>query len=659
MALILAIVFASLVNAGTFKRANILIKSNGDWDLNQQQVTYFIWSDIYQQTLQNAYIEAYTQNTTGSQLDYNAMIEKAINAAAGTVQQMLATAIKGNGESEGYASFLTKFVAVLDAAEGMNLDLTDEELEAAETSAEEMIDELASSFSMSRKKFLENAIGCNVQMKDIKSVAVMEALYTKVMTEKDALVREAIELPTLVQYRDENAESYYSTDFLAYVLQEGETKADENDTTSLESILTSNQITSAKDFNTALLKYEFNKQYAAIFNKYVTEADADALEVALTLKDENRTAQKLDEAITAAKTAEEGKTAMLSEDDKIATYDKNNTTLPADVITWMFGADRAAFDIKQVEIKNNDTVVEISLVVLKTTPADDKVDALVKKYTMADGKSFGEDVNFMDNILNTLLVECELLEKADDMKLYDTVEDKSTEDKILDDLRTAIDKKLPKTDTAYYDKDITATDLESKPYLSWMFGGVGDTLEAPAEATDGKVHRFSKTDDKNVTTVTIYCIEKAMKLDEEKLVDGGYVSFDTEAEANSFLATLEGLTGDALADKFTEASATVSSSISESGLDAELTKWLFDEQRAENNTSPVIKGTNDKFFVAFYSDNAPAWQIDVENDYVEKQLTDWTETIGANYSLNESGMKWIKDKISVEDTTAEDEHDHS
>ena len=135
LTLVLAIVAGALVSAGTFKRANILVHSqSGKWDLNQQQVTYFIWTDIYQQALQNEYYNAYLQGSSTS-MDYSSMMSTAINTAAGTVQYYLSSAINGDAESAGYGEFMKKFVAVLDEADNRGISLSKEEIKTAKDEA--------------------------------------------------------------------------------------------------------------------------------------------------------------------------------------------------------------------------------------------------------------------------------------------------------------------------------------------------------------------------------------------------------------------------------------------------------------------------------------------------------------------------------------------
>ncbi len=632
LVLVLAIVAGALISAGTFKRNNILVHSKtGEYDLNQQMATYIVWDSLY---YTGYYMWQYYQDSIQSSTGITNQSDYCLAYAMSGVQDTLLTSIEGNADS------LKAYVAVCDAAAGLGISLSEEEIETAEEEAIEALDSMASSMNYSAKRFLKRFIGCNVKMKDVKAVARLQKLYSKVMESEEAKLKDSITDSILQTYRDENPESFYSTDYLSYTVKDGEDE--------LKAALLA--ATSANEFKTILAKNEFENgesDFKTIFNKYTVRADATSLEAALMNK---TTADELTEAITAAKTAEEGETPMLTDTDAIAEYTKDQDGLAKDVSDWMFAEGRKQFETEMIEVKNSETeeVETLYVVVLATAPADNKVNALVKRYDIQSGETYGEDSAFKANMLNTLLVKLELLEEEESMTLYDDVEATSDVGKMITDLETAMTKAIPSTKTEMY-----TADPEEGSYQAWMFQK--DSLTAPEDAVAGKVKEISKTEgegDSQTTTVTVYCIEAAMKFDTDPLVDGGYVEFSTTdhaTDAAAFLATLEGLTGDDLAAKFSEnSSATVSESIAGDDLDENLKAWLMSSDRKADDYS-VIE-SDEKTFVAFFNSSVPTWEYSAENGYINETLTEWMDGLKADAIYELDGMKWIKDKNPMETT---------
>lgn len=645
LTLVLAIVAGSLVSAGTFKRANILVYSKtGDWDLNQQQATYFIWTDIYQQSFQNEYYNAYLQNTSGSNLDYSSMMSNAVNTAAGTVQYYLASALNGDEENSGYAEFLKKFVAVLDEATNRGIFLSKEEIKTAKQEAAQTIKDLAASFQSSQKSFLKNAIGCNVKMKDIKSMAVMQALYTKVVESKETELKDALKPENLESYREDHAESFYFTEYLAYTLKDGE----DDLKAALEAA------TTVEEFKAAVAKFVFNDKIETSYNKFNAKESANVLEAALKDKNAENWEETVRDVIDTKK--------LLTEEEynngKI-TIEKADEEVPSDIIKWIFEEEnRKAYNVKQFELKEGDPeeAVGVCVVVLLADPTETSVDAFVMSYEYADVES--DDYKaFVEKALNTLLVEFKLVEKTEEMETLEDVETESAEGKILDELKSAIETKFKDagfrdssnkdtTKTQYLDKDVTDDDLKTSPYLNWMFGD---------EAVNGKVKAFEKTETKDgaeVKTTTYYCIVKALDYDKDPLVDGGYLEFKTVAEAEEFYATLSGKTGDDLSAAFTEKSGTVSTSISADNMNEDLKAWLFDSARTAGEVKVITSG--EKAYVAFYNDSTPTWEQSAESGYLSEALENWITDLSASYTTNAKALKRIKDKpLETAETTTE------
>ena len=642
LVLIAAIVVGSLASAGTFKRGNILIHSKtGDYDINQQMATYMVWDALYYTGYyQWQYYSSSIKESTG----ITSQDEYCLAYAMSGVQETLLTSINT------YVDTLKEYVAVCDAAAELGISVSKEELKEAENDAADQIEYMASASNLQNTKgFLNYYIGNNVKMRDIKATARLQKLYSKVMESEQLKAEAAVTDEILAKYRDENPESFYSTDYLSFATKDAALK---------DKLLAA---TSVEQFKTLIAENEFNNgdnDYKTVFNKHGTSIHEDAtkLEAALEKK---TSMDDLNTAITAQKTAEEGKTALLGENDNIATYTKGKEGLNQSVSDWLFKTGRAQFDSDIIATED-----ALYVVVCATAPAteDEKTTAtaLVKAFTLSEGESYGEgealDESFKENIYKTLLVKLELLEKADGMKLYDETEDEVIVE-ILEELETALKKVVPATKTEAYKKE-----PEANSYQDWMFDA--DKLTSPV--AKNAVKTFEKTEGEGnsaVTTYTVYFIEDPMKYDTSLLVNGGYLQFkgtDHASKAAEFLASLNGLTGDALAAKFTANSdATVSETISEDDLDDELKAWLFDSARATDNTALIsIPNTseeegedNSSTYVAFFTDSVPNWEYSAKNGHVNQTLTDWIAELIKDYQLD--GTKWIKDKTPAEtETTA-------
>ena len=238
LVLIAAIVVGSMISAGAFKRSNILIHSkSGDYDVNQQMATYMVWDALYYTGYyQWQYYSSSIKESTGitDQAQY------CLAYAMSGVQDTLLTSINT------YVDTLKEYVAVCDAAEGLGITLSKEEIKEAEDEAVEQIEYMASSTGYNTKGFINLYIGCNVKMKDIKATAKLQKLYSKVMESEQLKTEGLVTDEILKTYRDENPESFYSTDYVSYKTTDA----------ALKDLLL--QKTSVKDFKTAVLENEFN-----------------------------------------------------------------------------------------------------------------------------------------------------------------------------------------------------------------------------------------------------------------------------------------------------------------------------------------------------------------------------------------------------------------
>ena len=613
-----------LAGAGTFKRANIVVKSKtGDYDLNQQMATYIVWSSAYYEYYYNwqYYMTTEDKATFNNALNGGQSLtasQYALYAASMLVQNSLHSAF------ESFESSFRSYVAVCDEAEKLGISVTKAELKEAAAEVQEQMEYMASSSSMSTKRYLKNAIGSGVKMRDIKKVAKYQALYNKVMESEEARVTGLVTDQIKADYRDKNIASFYSTDYISYVIKEGEDD--------LKAKLLA--ATSADEFKTVFANDTFEKNFKTVFNKYVTQPAATELVTAIktALKDKT-TAEEFATAIASLK---DGETPKLAETDEIVPVTKDTTENATDVNKWIFNSARKAFDTDL--ITTDDAYFVVSL---QAKPEGDTANVLIKEYKKVSGESYEEDDAFKTNLYNTILVALELAEKEEGKTYYDDKDSTTTIGKIKDDIKKTIDAIMPAEKTQAY-----VAEPEANSYQDWMFDK--DSIKAPADAVAGKVKEFSKTEgegDKAKTTVTVYCIVEAMKYNTDLLIDGGYVSYSNESthstDAQNFLASLAGLTGDALKEKFSSVSgATVSETISKSTADSNVSDWLFDSARKANDIATIT--VDKKSYVVFFNDSIPTWEYQAESGYVNETLSDWLDALSADYELR--GMGMIKDK---------------
>ncbi len=618
--LLLGALVGILAGMGTFKRANVIVKSKtGEYNLNQQMATYIVWSSAYYEYYYNwqYYMTADQKATFNNALNGGSELtasQYALYAASNLVQQSLKSSF------ESFESSFRGYVSVCDEAEKLGIRVTREELKAAAKEAQEQMEYMASSSSMSTKRYIQNAIGNNVKMRDIKKVAKYQALYNKVMEHKQTEVEGTVNKDILVNYRDKNLESFYSTDYISYVIKEGEDD--------LKAKLLA--ATSAKEFKTILAADLFEDNFKSTFNKYAVQPDASALVTAIkdALKGKT-TAEEWTAAINSLKTGESPK---LTETDSIQTVTKVTENATAEN-KWIFSSDRKAFDTDLVT--TDDAYYVISL---QAKPEGDTASVLIKKYEKASGESFEGDDSFKANLYHTILVALELAEKEDGKTDYSDKDSTTTIGKILQDLKKTIETGLPAEKTQAYIAE------PKEDFQDWMFDK--DSKTAPADAVTGKVKEFSKTDETTQkTTVTVYCIVDAMNYNTDPVVDGGYATFSTESshatDAQNFLDSLAGLTGDALKEKFSaNSSATVSDALYKSYVSTDIADWLFSADRKENDVTKIT--VDKKSYVALFNGSVPAWEYEAENGYVNETISDWLKALSADYELR--GMKLIKDK---------------
>ena len=559
LVVVVAIVFGALVSNGTFKRGNILVHSKtGDYDINQQMATYMVWDALYY----TAYYQwSYLSDSIKQQTGISDQTTYCLTYASSGVQDTLRSSINS------YANTLREFVAVCDFAAGQGITLTEEERKSAREQAEQQLDYMALLSGLNIKGFLKLYVGNNVKLGDVKDVAELQALYEKMREKKQGEVEDSITADIINQYVKDNPESFYATEYISHAT---------TDTALRDALLA---VDSINAFKTVLVKDALENgenTYKAIFNKYATTLSEDANEVLVAIE-KKTTLDDLNAALT-----EQGMTT--------AEYAKGQEGLNGTLSDWMFHKDRKQFDSAVVRTED-----VIYVVVLASTPAEDKVQAAVKEFELLDGESY----------------------------------------------------------TITTGEGDTATSVTDEAFRTNM---VGEDFSSPVDVGDLKSFTETKDDE---DTYTVYMIVEPMKLDTDPLVNGGYLMFegdDYENKANGFLAELAGLSGDDLSGKFTaEDDAVVSEILSESSVTVEeLAAWLFDEARAAGDTTviAVSDSTPDDddenepcAYVAFYQSRQPGWEYSARTGYTNDTMQAWVEELIASYEL--TGMDRIKDRVET------------
>ncbi len=292
-----------LSGMGTFKRANIIVKSEtGKYDLNQQMATYIVWSSAYYEYYNNwqYYMTSDEKAVFNNALNDGKSLtaaQYALYAASNLTQQSLKTAF------ESFEASFRGYIAACDWAETseeaktLGISVSKEDLKAAAKEVQEQMESMASSSSMSTNRYIKNAIGNGVKMRDIKKVAKYQALYNAVMEKMQTKFEGTVTDSILENFRDrnDNLEHFYSTDYLSYVIKEGEDE--------LKAELLA--ATSADAFKTILAKDAFEDSYKDVFNKYAIQPESASLVTAIkdALK-EKTTAEDWTAAIESLKTGE-------------------------------------------------------------------------------------------------------------------------------------------------------------------------------------------------------------------------------------------------------------------------------------------------------------------------------------------------------------------
>ena len=166
-----------------------------------------------------------------------------------------------------------------------------------------------------------------------------------------------------------------------------------------------------------------------------------------------------------------------------------------------------------------------------------------------------------------------------------------------------------------------------------------------------------------------------MKLDTDLVVNGGYIKYTNQKDADGTVSSKA--TDQALAlikelDALEEKSETtfgtklsaitgavVSTGIMEDDLDNDaLIAWLFSADRTANQYGTVLSPDSDPnddkddeaAFVAYFIESHLAWQLSARDGYISEQLSDWVKALREGYEV--TGLDRVKDKKPYTTTVA-------
>lgn len=472
--IVAGIVVGALWSNGVFRSRTPLVASKtGDYDLTKASAAYLLWENQvnYMVNLYASYFGSSSSSSSSSTL------LTAYNYALSSYRTEFSTPETLRSNFEQSADSLTGYVAVCDIADQFNITLTKDEIKTAKSNAVATLDSwvnIANNIALSNlsggtsgytqkdynkdicsnaSSFLKKYVASYITKADVQDAAVVAALYNKVLTEKNEQVEEALikngvmDAEQLKAYRDKNKTDFFSSDYISY---------DVTDNADLKEILLG--ATTAKDFKKLLAEYVGNDVYGALYNKYASGASEDAKALLDLITDDT----------TLDKATLEGSTFGMTFNSAVK---KDNMTDPDKVKTWVTDSSRKAGDKDTVAV-TDDGLYAVIFISKTSEGSTDTYTYAVKKFALVDAPAdFKTDDSFKQNIINSILIDLDLIEETDDVKqVYKSdskAEDSDTDDKkatitaavsILKDMKTEINSALTVQTGKFTQYDATETE---------------------------------------------------------------------------------------------------------------------------------------------------------------------------------------------------------
>ncbi len=293
IAIVVTAIMVSMFNNGTFKRWNVLVKSqeSSKYSMNQQMAQILVWTSVWDQASQ---IYNYYSGLADSEFEY--CWSQAMTAKYNIHEYI----------GDYYATTLTSIVAACDEGVRSGVEFTKLEQEEAYNNllsslkseaysyysylSEQGISSVSASYVYYSGnpyfgQFLRETLGKDIKEKDIRKAAIVQAYADKVYAQKATALWESADDTTIANEVSENLESYYSVDYLSY----------STSSAALAAIL--KDATTADAFKSAIVTDYVSENYLASYNKYVTGITAQ-VNTALAAVTSKNTTEDLDTALT-------------------------------------------------------------------------------------------------------------------------------------------------------------------------------------------------------------------------------------------------------------------------------------------------------------------------------------------------------------------------
>ena len=406
VAIVVAAVALALYNNGTFKRYNVLVKSqtSGKYSVNQQMAQVLVWTSVWDQAAQ---LYQYYSGLADSEFEY--CWGQAMNAKYSMHEYI----------GDYYATTFASLVAACDEGVRQGIEFTKEEQdEAYNTLLTSLKSEAYSYYSYLYNQglsnitasyvyysgnpyfgqFLRETVGKDIKEKDIRRAAVVQAYADKVYSQKQSGYWDAADDAAIKAEVDENRGDYYSTEYLSYSTSSAALAAILKDTTTADA------------FKTEVVKAEVEEHYLSLYNNYVTGITGQANESLAAVRSKT-TAEELDAALT-----EQGM------EKKTYTAETAETELTGDLHAiehWLFPSGdseaRAQFDAATVTSEDGKHV----FVVVVSAVEGENVTAAIKRFDYTELSA--EDIA---KLTNTVLKSLEL-PVAEGAAVYESAAEKA------------------------------------------------------------------------------------------------------------------------------------------------------------------------------------------------------------------------------------------
>lgn len=692
--IVAGIVVGSLWSNGVFRSRTPLVESkNGQYDLTKASSAYLLWESQINYMISLYSSWGYLTESNALSIYANLLTNYRTEF---TTPSSLRKALEESADS------LTGYVAVCDIADTFGIELTKEEIKTAKANALTSLDtwvNIANNVAMSKlssgsavsvddgkggtkevtysqkyynkdicsngSDFLKKYVGSYVTKQDVQDAAVIAALYNKVLTTKNEQVEEAlivnnvIDKAQLEAYRDSNPEDYFSTDYIEYVTEDKDLKE---------------QIENASDAKTVkelIARAVADKAYKAFYNKYASGANAAA--------------EALYEKITS-------ETTLTKDNLTGADYGmefrgpakKDALTDPTAVKTWVSDSSRKAGDKETIAVTDDGIYVVVFIEKTTDSSENDLYSYAIKKFDLVDAPaSFKDSETFKQDIINSVLINLDLIEETDDIKEVYKSDTKPADDdskdtktrietavSILKEVKSEVSTATTTKNeqfTKFTDEDFNDDNKEKDLLEKFLFGKSFADKDWAKEAESYVEEKTEGEGEDAKTTYTIYSVITPMKLDDDKVIWGGYIKFtgsDRDTEAEAAKEKLVGKSGAELWRALQELDATVDYGFESSDLTdmTALSEWMLSDDRSSGEIG-IVKGTETETvdssvtttevtYVAVVMEKTECWLASAMSASINQTIEDWLEECRKDYKLNTAIIDALPTEATTEAATA-------